>query len=85
LARTTQAESKRGPASLLDEVRKFHDASLRGDYYESFGVNSKNFMEKSEGTEMFIEEFERLVGKCVRAATAGPHAPGTSGISARLS
>ena len=69
------AKSKGRPASLLAEVRKFHDASLRGDYYESFGVNSKNFMQKSEGTEMFIEEFEQLAGKCARAATVGPHAP----------
>lgn len=68
-------ESKRGPASLLAEVRKFHDASLRGEYYDSFGVNSKNFMAKSEGTEVFIEKFEQLVGKCVRAATTGPYAP----------
>jgi len=69
------AKGKRRPSLLLDEVRKFHAASLEGDYYESFGVNSKNFMMKSEGTEMFIEDFERLVGKCVRAATADPSAP----------
>jgi hypothetical protein len=56
-------------------VRKFHDASLRGEYYESFGVNSKNFMEKSGGTEAFIAEFGRLIGKCVRASAKGPHAP----------
>jgi hypothetical protein len=43
------AEGKRGAAPLLDEVRKFHEASLRGEYYDSFGVNSKNFMDKSEG------------------------------------
>jgi hypothetical protein len=68
-------EGKRGAAPLLDEVRKFHEASLRGEYYESFGVNSKNFMDKSEGTEAFIAEFERLVGKCVRAAEKGPRPP----------
>ena len=69
------AEGKRGAAPLLDEVRKFHEASLRGDYYDSFDVNSKNFMEKSEGTEAFIAEFDRLLGKCVRAAAKGPRAP----------
>lgn len=61
-------EVKRGAAPLLDEVRKFHDASLRSEYYDSFDVNSKNFMDKSEGTEAFIAEFDRLAGKCVRAA-----------------
>jgi hypothetical protein len=69
------SESKRGSAPLLKEIRKFHDDSLQGEFYESFGVNSKNFMKKSEGTEVFIKEFERLTGKCVRAATANPHAP----------
>lgn len=68
------AEGKSGPASLLEEVRKFHDASLRGDYYESFNVTSKNYMDKSEGTEAFIAEIDRLLGKCINAATKGPRA-----------
>jgi hypothetical protein len=68
------AERKRGPTPLLEEVRTFVDASLRGDYYESFNVNSRNYMEKSEGTEAFIAEIDRLFGKCVKAATKGPRA-----------
>ena len=66
---------RRGAAPLLDEVRKFHAASRGGEYYESFDVNSKNFMQKSEGTETFIAEFDRLLGNCVRAAEKGPRAP----------
>src|SRR5688500_13989693 len=46
-----------GSAPLLDEVRTFHEANLRGEYYDSFSVNSKNFTQKSEGTEAFIAEF----------------------------
>jgi hypothetical protein len=69
------AEGRRGAAPLLDEVRKFHEASLRDEYYDSLDVNSKNFMDKSEGAEAFIAEFERLVGKCVRAAEKGPRPP----------
>ncbi|MEW6751818.1 MAG: hypothetical protein AB1505_12700 [Candidatus Latescibacterota bacterium] len=38
-------------------------------------MNSKNFMNKSAGTEAFIAEFDRLAGKCVRAAAKGPRAP----------
>lgn len=68
-------EGKPGPASLLDEVRKFHDASLSHEYYESFHVNSKNYMEKSRGTEAFLAEFARLIGKCVRATAKGPRRP----------
>jgi hypothetical protein len=69
------AEGNRGVAPLLEEVRKFHEVSLRGEYHDSFAVNSKNFMEQSEGTEAFIAEFDRLAGKCVRAAEKGPRAP----------
>ena len=69
------AESKSGAAPLREEVRAFHEASLRGDHYESFAVNSKNFMQKSEGTEEFIAEFDRLVGKCVRASEKTPGPP----------
>jgi hypothetical protein len=61
-----------GAAPLLAEVKKFHEASLRGEYYESFNVNSKNFMDKSEGTEEFIAEFDRLICRCIRAAPKGP-------------
>jgi hypothetical protein len=69
------AEGKGGVKALLDEVRKFHEVALRGDYYDSFDVNSRNFMSKSEGTEEFIAEFERLIEKCVRAVEKGPRAP----------
>jgi hypothetical protein len=69
------AEGKRGPTPLLDEVRNFHDASLRGEHYESFNVNSKNYMDKSRGTEGFIAELKRLLGKCIRASAKGPRRP----------
>jgi hypothetical protein len=69
------SKERGGAAALASEVRKFHAASLRGDYYEDFAVNSKNFMDKSEGTETFIAEFDRLVGRCVRAAAKPPRAP----------
>jgi hypothetical protein len=59
-----------GPAaaSLLDEVRRFHAASLRSHYYESFNVNSKNYTTRSKGTEAFLAEFDRLLNRCVQAA-----------------
>lgn len=69
-------KTKAGAVPLLAEVRKFQEASMRGDYYESFAVNSKNFMDMSEGTEAFMAEFDRLVGKCIRAVEAQePRAP----------
>ena len=56
-------------------ARKFHDASLRGEHYESFNVNSKNYMDQSRGTAGFIAEFNRLLGTwgtCIRVAAKGP-------------
>lgn len=70
-----RAEGKAGAAPLLDAVRKFHEAALRGDYYDDFDVNSKNFTQKSEGTEEFIADFDRLLGQCIRAAQKEPWAP----------
>jgi hypothetical protein len=49
-------EGNPSSASLLDEVKKFHEASVRHEYYDSFSVNSKNYMEKSKGTEAFLAE-----------------------------
>lgn len=60
---------------LLDEVRRFHDAALNREFYKSFNVNSKNYMEKSRGTETFIAEFDRLMVKCIRAAANKRRAP----------
>lgn len=64
----------RGSKSLLDEVRRFEAASLRREYYDCFDVNSKNYMDTSKGTEVFMAEFQRLLGKCVRAAAKKPRA-----------
>ena len=36
--------------SLLKVVQRFQKASLAGEYYESFNVNSKDFIEESPGT-----------------------------------
>ena len=56
---------------LLDVVRTFREASLRGDYYEGFAVDSRNFMEMSHGTESWIAECERLFEGCVAGAKKG--------------
>ena len=52
---------------LLHTIRQFHRDSLGGRYYQDFNVNSRNFMEKSRGTETFIAEHSRLVDACLRA------------------
>jgi len=63
--RLTESECSSG--SLLAETRKFHEASLRGEYYQSFHVNWRNCTDKSQGTDAFIAEFDRLTAKCLQA------------------
>ncbi|MGM0577772.1 MAG: hypothetical protein ACQEXJ_18745 [Myxococcota bacterium] len=52
---------------LLKTIRRFHQESLAGRYYQDFNVNSRNFMEKSRGTELFIAEHSRLLDACMKA------------------
>lgn len=59
--------------SLLEQVDLFTTASLRGNYYESFQVNSRNCTERSRGTDAFVAEFDRLIGNCTRAAPSESH------------
>lgn len=58
-------------ACLLDNVKTFCEASRRGDYYDAFDVNSKNFMNTSEGTEEWIVECERLFEDTVEFSAEG--------------
>lgn len=46
--------------STLDEVRAFHVASLHGEFFEDFLVNSRNCTTRSRGTASFIAECHRL-------------------------
>ncbi len=62
------------PGSVLDAVKAFNDASLRREYYESFDVNSKNFMQMSRGTSTWIAECNRLLDRCVALAHKGEYA-----------
>ncbi len=54
-------------ATLLAEVQAFERASLEGEYYESFNVSSKNFLETSTGTRAWMAECRRLLGRCTEA------------------
>jgi hypothetical protein len=53
--------------SVLDEVRRFYDAGISGQYYEAIDVHYKRSLEQSKGTDTFIAEFDRLLRKCLRA------------------
>ena len=60
--------------SLLKEVRDFQEESLAGVYYESFRVNSRNFMDQSRGTINWIAKFRRLMHRCLEECQGGESA-----------
>jgi hypothetical protein len=61
------------PRRLFKAVQKFYADSLAGQYYESFRVNSRNFMDKSEGTELWISECNQFFDKCIELSGKGHH------------
>jgi hypothetical protein len=58
-------------ASLLTEVKLFEQASLAGEYYQSFDINSSNCTQKSTGTSAWIAQCLRLLDRCVDNARKG--------------
>lgn len=56
-----------GPSTtdLLTMTKTFRDASLRGEYYENFFVDSSNFMAVSTGTRGWVAECHRLLDRCI--------------------
>lgn len=53
---------------LLEAVREFRDAALRGEFYQEFRVNSQNCMDKSGKTEEFGARLDLLFDRCVAEA-----------------
>lgn len=57
--------------SLIADVKQFEKASLNGEYYESFHVDSRNYRQQSAGTSAWIAEFGRQLVRCVVKAKRG--------------
>lgn len=49
--KTSPADGKK----LLKEIKKFHRDSLAGDYYAPFDINSKNFADIPEETDLWFD------------------------------
>lgn len=62
------------PRRLLQAVQRFHTDSLAGQCYASFRVSSRNFMETSERTELWINECNQRFDRCVALGGKGHHA-----------
>jgi hypothetical protein len=62
-------QSDRSPSKdIFALVKEFERASLAGEFYESFNVNSKNFTQLANGTRAWIAECRRLLDQLVVAA-----------------
>lgn len=61
-----------GAKALLSEIEQFEKASWKGKYYDSFNVNSQNYMEQSSGTKTWIKECERLFNQCISKSKQYP-------------
>jgi hypothetical protein len=63
------APRRDAPRNLRTAVEGFASACRRGDYFETFDVNSKNCTEQSNGTIAWIAECIRLLDRCVALST----------------
>ena len=62
---------------LLQEIQKFEQDSSAGEFYAPFEINSKNFSEIPEETEMWFEELNELLS----SFNSSNHISVSSGIS----
>jgi hypothetical protein len=66
--KTLRADDRDAPAaSLRASVEAFARASLAGEYFEPFDVDSRNFTQRSAGTLSWTAECRRLFERCARA------------------
>jgi hypothetical protein len=72
--KSLQATGAKVHTGLLPQAKAFEKASLAGDYYASFDVNSKNYREMSGGTRAWIAECRRLLDRCVSDTRDGRYA-----------
>ena len=59
--------------TLLDEVEEFRRASLAGEYYAPFAINSKNYRHIPEETKEWFERLGDLLQASVQLTTQGDH------------
>jgi hypothetical protein len=68
---STLRPDDKAKGNLLSDAKAFEKASLAGEYYEDFDVNSKNCTEISMGTRAWIAQCERLLDRCVEQQKKG--------------
>lgn len=59
--------------NILNNVQKFMDDSLQGSYYAPFNINSKNFMDVPEETDIWFEKLGELLIESSQLSIQGDH------------
>lgn len=57
----------------LEAVRKFQEESLAGKYYAPFDINSKNYMDVPEETDMWFEKIGDLITDSLQLSSQNDH------------
>ena len=67
-------ESKCDGENILRNIRKFMEDSLNGVYYAPFDINSKNFMDVPEETDVWFEKLAEFLTESLHLSMQGNHA-----------
>ncbi len=59
---------------LLQKIQKFEKDSFAGEYYAPFEINSRNFSEIPQETEIWFEELNELLSSSTQLSKQGDHA-----------
>jgi hypothetical protein len=62
------------PRCVLEQVRRFHEEALGGDYHDDTWDRSREIEEESLGTQLFIADCHRILDLCVAATSQGDYA-----------
>jgi hypothetical protein len=60
-------------ATLLEEVKRFHDESLAGAYYAPFAINSKNYRHIPDETKVWFRRLGDFLAASCRLTAQGEH------------
>ena len=70
--------------TLLQSIQSYHDDAMRGHFYESFFVDSRNYTDESVGTQAFFAEHHRFIDACLAAAQRGEYTVAAKGLGRLL-
>jgi hypothetical protein len=58
----------------LEQVKRFHEEAIGGEYHDDTWVRSQEIEEESLGAQLFIADCHRMLDSCISATTQGEFA-----------